>query len=800
MTEHVDTTTGQAIQVAIAYHQGGQFVVAEQIYRQVLVVEPTNTDAAHLLGVVCLQTHRPDEAEPLIAKALAAHPESADVRFNYGLALQGLGRLQDAAAEFRRTLTLRPDFADAAFNLGNALRDLALPHEATEAYRRSVAINPRNAAALNNLGQLAEKEGKLGEADDYYQAALAANSTFADALVNLGNRRLAEERPAEAVTLYKHALDSNPSLVEAHFNLAIAYRGLGRADEAAKHFESAAHLGSDQPESHIAFGLSLFAQGKFDQAIERLRKAIRLDPGSAKAWLNMGAALQLSGRHDEAIESFQKALQLWPDIPECYNNLGIIYRERGLFDRAEEHLRKALEIAPDNASAANNLANLYKDQAKIEQALQYYRRALDLSPYFTDAASNYLLTYNYLDEANETLFDEHKVFGRSMEPLTAAAALHLNTPNPDRQLRIGYVSADFKRHSVSWFLRPLLQHYNREHYAVFCYANVATPDSMTEELKGLTDGWRSIYGVSDQDAEAMIRNDEIDILVDLAGHTGYNRLPLFARRPAPVQTSYLGYPNTTGMQAMDWRLTDAIADPQGVGDEFYTERLWRLPSNFLCYSPSVADAPIAPPPCLENGFVTFGSFNLLAKLSPTSISLWSKLLAVAPNTKLLLKNYGADQQATKVWLTRQFATHGIGEDRLILMNRTPGMDKHLTLYGLMDIALDTYPYHGTTTTFEALWQGVPVVTLRGDRHASRVGASILTHLGKPEWIGSDDDDYIRIARDLAADPTRLGVLRFGATSLRQQLYDSPLMDGPRLAGEIDTAFRGMWQDWCSRQA
>jgi predicted O-linked N-acetylglucosamine transferase (SPINDLY family) len=372
----------------------------------------------------------------------------------------------------------------------------------------------------------------------------------------------------------------------------------------------------------------------------------------------------------------------------------------------------------------------------------------------------------------------------------------ITTAIPDRRLRIGYVSPDFRAHSVASFLEPVLARHDTDNFDVVCYAQVAHPDRTTERLRQLAGHWRDTCAQSDEQVANMIRQDRIDILVDLAGHTRNNRLTVFTHRPAPIQLTYLGYPNTTGLPQIDYRLTDALADPPEA-DALHTERLVRLPRGFLCYS-APQDAPaVSPLPATAVGHITFGSLNNLAKVNEQVVELWARVLHAVPGAQLLLKGKALCDQATAGRFVEMFARHRIPADRLRLASWAATRAQHLTTYAQVDIALDPFPYNGTTTTCEALWMGVPVVALAGDRHAARVGVSILTHVGLREFIATTPDDYVRTAAGLAADRARLVALR---ASLRRRMADSPLCDGAAFTRDIEATYRAMWETWCGSVA
>jgi predicted O-linked N-acetylglucosamine transferase (SPINDLY family) len=402
-----------------------------------------------------------------------------------------------------------------------------------------------------------------------------------------------------------------------------------------------------------------------------------------------------------------------------------------------------------------------------------------------------LFTLNYhpgLDPA--TVYEEHLRWSRvHADPLRSFIQPHGNDRTPDRRLRIGYVSPDFREHPVGHFLLPLLAQHDRGHFEIYCYAQVPAPDGLTRQLQAHADRWQSLIGLSDAQAADLVRHHQIDILIDVAGHTSQNRLLLFAHKPAPVQVTFLGYPNTTGLATMDYRLTDAHADPPGLTERWHAEQLWRIPQCAWCYQPA-ASPPVGP---RREGPITFGCFNYFAKVTEPKLQLWARILHLVPESRLLLKTWALSSENAQQRVRQVLGEAGIGEERLELRGYEPVHGDHLALYQRLDVALDTYPYHGTTTTCEALWMGVPVVTMAGQTHASRVGVSLLYNSGLSELVATTPEEYIRLAAELAGDPPRLSQLR---STLRQRMEGSPLMDAPRFACDIEAAYRTMWRCWC----
>jgi predicted O-linked N-acetylglucosamine transferase (SPINDLY family) len=419
-----------------------------------------------------------------------------------------------------------------------------------------------------------------------------------------------------------------------------------------------------------------------------------------------------------------------------------------------------------------------------------------LKPDYPDAHTNLLFSTNYHRELSaRAIFEQHRAWGETHGRTRAGLPPAPNSREPQRRLRVGYVSPDLRGHSVAYFIEPILAQHDRAHYETYCYAEIpkAKQDSTTERFKALSGHWVDTCGLSDRALAERVRADGIDILVDLAGHTANNRLRAFAYQPAPVQITYLGYANTTGMPAMHFRLTDQWADPPGQ-ERFYTEELIRLPRGFLCYAPP-QDAPaVSPLPAREAGYVTFGSFNVLSKISPQVVALWADILGALPNARLLLKNRAMTDADTREDYYRQFAEHGIARERLEMIGWTVSRQEHLALYSRIDIALDTFPYHGTTTTCEALWMGAPVITLEGDRHAARVGVSLLSRLGLHELIAHEESEYMDKAITFAADLDRLAALRAG---LRARMLGSGLCDGAAFTRELEEVYRKLWRRWCN---
>jgi len=525
------------------------------------------------------------------------------------------------------------------------------------------------------------------------------------------------------------------------------------------------------------------------EAIKAFDKAVEIQPNFAAAYYNRGDALKQIGRLDDALDSYDKAIRLEPNNAFSYNNRGLVLQYLGKPSEAISSYEHAAQIKPDYADAFCNLGLAYQECGLLGQARDAFLNAVRLNPDSALAFSNYLYLLNYFPEMKQAdIFIEHRRFEKEFINGPIENVRPLCSDDTGR-LKVGYVSSDFKLHSVAYFFEPLISAHDKGQVEIYCYYNGNKTDDMTRRLMGVADCWRSIYGCSDDAVVSMVKSDGIDILVDLNGHTAGNRLTVFGRKPAPVQISWLGYPNTTGMSAIDFRFTDDIADPVGDADALHSEKLLRLRGGFLCYR-GVNDIDIAPAPCIANGYVSFGSFNNLTKVTPEVVGLWAEILRSIPEARLVLKaNQLADEMIRGRYLDL-FEDEGVAAGRIKMYSRTATTREHLGLYRTIDIALDPFPYNGTTTTCEALWMGVPVITMVGQRHSSRVGASILTHAGLDDFIAATPAEYAALAQRLAADMNALARQR---GELRTRFRQSAVCDADRFARTMENAYKEIWR-------
>ena len=517
---------------------------------------------------------------------------------------------------------------------------------------------------------------------------------------------------------------------------------------------------------------------------------VAADADHADALFFLGVTCHQLGQSAQGIDFMRRAIALQPNNRLYQFNFGIINAEMGDTDAAIEAYERSIQIQP-TADACNNCAGLLLNQGRLDEALELFRRGSELNPDDIDQQSNFLYTLSYKPHPNvREIFNWHKQFGqrheRAIAPMPPRA--HIEGGRADQRLRIGYVSADFRQHAVAHFIEPVLAAHDSKRFEIFCYYNYPAADAVTGRFEKLAHHWRVIANRSDEDVANMIRADGIDILVDLAGHTPLNRLRVFAQKPAPVQASWIGYSSTTGLTRMDYRITDTISDPIGVTDDLYTEKLVRLPDTFSCFQPLANSPDVGALPATQSGHVTFGSFNNFIKMTPEVLQTWARILQRVPTSTLLLKYRSFEAQKIRALVLAAFAKHGVQPGRVHFLG-SDDYYTHLRAYHQVDIALDTFPHNGDTTTCDALWMGVPVVVNTGVNHVGLMGASRLRSVGLEDLVARDNDHFVDIACALANDVPRLEKLR---ATLRETMKASPLMDAPRFTRNLEAAYENMW--------
>ncbi|MDP9173886.1 MAG: tetratricopeptide repeat protein [Planctomycetota bacterium] len=703
------------------------------------------------------------------------------------------GRLPEAENLYRAVVEEYPNNADAHHLLGILAYQSGNYNVALEFILRAVFLSPNVPQYHGNLGLVLAAQGRTGDAIAAYRRGIAQGSKFAELPYNLANALYEQGKLDEAILEYKNALELRPDYPEALNNLGNPYSTKGDYDTAINYFRRAILLRPNYPEAHNNLGTALYNQGKYPESVESYRASIAQRPDYADAYNNIGQALYRAGNTQESINALAKAISLVPKFAEAYNNLGNVLKEIGRPDEAIECYERAIAARPNFQFAYNNLGVAFKDRGELDRSIDCFNRALALDSQYASAHSNLIYTMHYHPKydvpAIRCELDKWNQFHAA--PLAASILPHRNTPDPRRPLRIGYVSADFREHVVGWNLLPLLSNHNHEQFEIVCYSTTLQPDAMTEKLRAHADSWRHLVGVSPPEMAEMIRKDRVDILVDLALHTAQNRLLVFARKPAPVQITYLGYCGSTGLDAIEYRFSDPHLDPPGA-DSDYSEKTIRLPNTYWSYQPGGATPEVNALPATKNGYITFGCFSNTAKVSEDSLALWTKILTATPSARLIITTQlGAHQTRVQ----SHFVQAGIAANRIELIPKQR-FDHYIQTYLRIDIALDPFPYGGGITTCDALYMGVPVISLIGKTAVGRGGKSILTNLNMREFLADSQEQYLKIAVDQSADMERLSALR---ATLRQKMLDSNLMNAPANTKEIEKAYRTLWQTWCAKQ-
>jgi protein O-GlcNAc transferase len=666
--------------------------------------------------------------------------------------------------------------------------------EAERFYVEALAQDPRNAKAAFLSGAIALQAGRLQAAFERLTQAVALEPTNAAFQANLGEvlRRLGQF--PQAMDAFMRAMALAPTLVEPTFNLGLLFFNNGELGAALACFERAAELSP--------------GAAPIQERLEATRKALRARGeagGTAGAggtlraqsgWplVEVATTLSRQGRNEDALVLFQRAAELQPNIAELHNNVGVTLLELFRMEESAASFRRAIELNPELAEPYNNLGNVLLKCGRHEEGLAKYRKSVSLQKH-SGTHSNLIFTLPFCrDYDPATILETARGFDRVYgQPLARRIAPHANTPDPERPLRLGLVSPDFREHCQSFFMAPLLQHLDRQAFEIYCYSNVFNPDRVTDAIRAVASGWRSIVELDDPAVAQCIRNDRVDILVDLTMHMERNRLVVFAHKPAPIQICWLAYPGTTGLSAMDYRITDVFLDPPGGDDSVYSERSIRLPDTFWCYHPRTNVPAVGPLPARRTGQVTFGCLNNFVKVNEEVIDLWVRVMRELPDSRMVLLAPHGDAR-TK--LGDAMEQRGIERSRVEFVTTQPRID-YLATYQRIDIALDTLPYNGHTTSLDAWWMGVPVVTLVGNTVVGRAGLCQAMNLGLGELVAGTPEQYVEIAVGLARDLDRLSALRAG---LRARIEASPLMDGARFARNFEAALRGVWRVWCAERS
>jgi predicted O-linked N-acetylglucosamine transferase (SPINDLY family) len=645
--------------------------------------------------------------------------------------------------------------------------------------------------ASNQLGA-----GRLQQAEALCQQVLRQAPGHPDALHLLGVIAQQVGRSQLAVELLSQAITQAPQRSGfMYFNRAVALDALQRPAEAMADYQRTVSMLPEMAQAHAHLGRIYWGLGRLEAAAASCELAIYQQPGLAGAHFTLGMVRHAQERLDDAAACFRRVLELNPGSAEALHHLGDVLNRQGSFDAAEASYRQALALDPTLHMTHNNLGNLLYRQSRLEESVAAYRAAIALQPGLGSLHSNLFLVMQYMSSISQAeLFAAQQLFAAYCEaPLKPLWPAHANSPDPQRRLKVGYVSGDFRNHAVAYFIEPVLAHHDPARVEVYCYYNHVVSDAVTARLKAMTAHWLDCAGLSDAELAARIQADGIDILVDLSGHTAFNRLLTFARRPAPVQLTWLGNPGTTGLESMDYRLTDAFLDPEGLAEPWHTETLLRLPAS-ASFQPAPESPAVNELPALGGEPFTLACLNSLVKINAGVVAVWARILKALPTARLMLGNVTDDAAATR--LRGLFADAGVEAGQLTLLPKLP-LPEYLALHQQIDLALDPWPYGGGTTTNHSLWMGVPVITLSGESTASRQGAAVLTAIGLTGLIARNEEDYESRVLELAGDLPRLNNIRQG---LRARMAAAPGPDAAGLTRSLEQAYATIWQTWCTTRA
>jgi FkbM family methyltransferase len=656
-------------------------------------------------------------------------------------------------------------------------------------------INNNNDFIVNKLGLVYLKRNDCQNSLKYFKKAIKINNSNIDAYFNAALALTETKNYEEAIKYYHEIIKLDKNNYRAYTNIGTIYLKLKKYHEAITNFNDAISI-NNNPLSSYYMAHTLAILNDFDNACKYYQQTITLNPDYFEAYIELAGIQSEQGFLEDAYTSYSKALSLRKDNIDTYNDMGILLQKLGRLNDSIDYYNKALEIDKSFAPAYNNLGNAYAYRGQLELAIENYNKSISLDSSDIACYSNYLFCFNYHPDIDPIeVLNKSKQWEKKYRHNIKTKEFYSNIPIKNRRLRIGYLSSSLFFHPVAFFLEPIISNHNRNKFTICIYSNINSNDAITNKIKNNVDIWRDIAKLNTEQVIDLINSDSVDILIDLDGHTANNRLEVFAHKPAPVQVSYLGYPNTTGISTIDYRITDSLADPPEITDYHYSEKLLRLPNCFLCYKPPELDLLVNDLPALNSEYITFASFNNTAKINFKVVECWSKILLAIPNSRLLLKSMTTSSDDNWTYIKEMFRKNNVPDKKIEIRGRTPDYHAHMQQYHEVDIALDTFPYNGTTTTCDALWMGVPVITFAGEVHRSRVSASILTNIGMPDFITHSIDEYINKALKLTGNLTELASIRRG---IRKKLCDSSLCDSKALTLELENQFKYIWSEWSNK--
>lgn len=803
----------------------GQLAESEQLAIRFTQSYPSDGFGWKVLGAIWQRQGLMNEAGDALKKAAAYLPQDSEAQYNLGNFYYDQQQLEAASIHYKNAIKLAPRFAKAHYNLGNVQKSQNELEQAKISYQNTLKIDPKNVQAACNLAQVFYEQELFSEAIIYFKQALQGQMDFAAAHVGLGASLQAIGELVEAEKSFRLAISINPNDTEAHQNLGGLLKDLARLEEAAQCYRTALTITPENADVYTKLGSILKAMGKSSEASDCFAKALSINPMQEEVQNDLGLALADQGRFAEAETCYQKAIEIAPKFWKAYNNLGLALYGMARFKEAESAFEEAIELNPHEALIFSNLSLPLVAQGKIKQAEISLKRAIEITPDYvnayinlgtnylaqglaqkaesafndalkidrnsTKARSNLLFTLNYSgSHSADFRLEQASQYGQIVDKNVSEIFTSWQHRLPAKRLRIGLVSGDLRQHPVAYFLENWAKHIDVSRFELIAYSTDLREDEFTARLKPYFSGWKSLVGLSDQVAAELIHHDGIHILMDLSGHTAENRLPVLARKPAPVQVSWLGYFATTGMNTIDYFIADEVGVPEQNKTQF-VEKIKYLADTRLCFTAPHSSIEVSNLPALENGYITFGSFQTMVKASEEVLSLWAQVIKATPNSKFRWQCKSLGDSAIAEDLRKRFAKHGIGSEQLILLGSV-SRDEYLKAHAEVDLILDTFPYPGGTTTCEALWMGVPTLTLAGDTLIARQGASMLNAAGLAGWVADNASDYIHKALSYCADLTNLAKLRAG---LRTQVLASPLFDGQRFANNMEKVILEMWEEY-----
>jgi predicted O-linked N-acetylglucosamine transferase (SPINDLY family) len=787
----IETSNQQMFETAEQHHRAGRLAESEAVYRRLIEAEPLNSEALTRLGTLLSQSNRHAEALEIFERAIEGNPLSADLRARHGVVLESLGRIEDAVTAFQIALDIDPEIAGVWMRLASALNRLSRWDESIDACRAGLKLAPEDAQLHDLFSAALRGKGKPREALLVQRRAAALQPTNPALQVGLGNALMAQGELNDAVAAFSTAIEMTPDYAEAYNNLGNALYLQGDLDAAIGAYQRATNLRPDLADTYVNLANVLERRGRLEEALKVHLQVVHMKPDYAPAHRSVGDGYHRLGMHAESVAAYRKATELDPNDVSSFNSLGHVLLGMWDLDGAIAAYQRVLQLDPKSYKACSNLGFALNLEGRLDEALARFDQAQAMDPTNAAIGSNrvYLLTFHPGYDAAAQSAELRKWNQTFAAQFKDRILPFENDRNSHRRLKIGYVSPDLRFHVVGQNMLPLLTAHDHQNFEIHCYSSAARNDPATDMIRPLADVWHDVAQKSDEELAALIRQDQIDILVDLTLHMSHNRLLVFARKPAPVQVTYLGYCGSTGLETMDYRFSDFHLDPADAQLSLYSEQTVHLPETYWCYTPAGKTTEPTPPPSVANGYITFGCLNNFSKVSAPALDLWAQVLAAIPKSRLILH---APQGAFRQDVLKRFTNRVVEADRVEFVPRQL-WPAYIETLARIDIALDPIPYGGGITTCDALWMGVPVITLSGETAVGRGGRSILTNVGLPELICRRPKQFIQTAITLSQSQDRLIELR---TTLRKKMQTSPLMNGKRFAKNVEAAYRTIWKNWC----